>query len=157
MFSLICWAEIHFKSKTVLFAECWNKKVRTDEIKSPSMQFRHIGWCNFVRVMQFRQFIFYILYLCISPGALGFNLEKNVESWNFQGGYLNANLTPSRVPTALEKSLKFRSVSRSWKNHWIWWKVLEICKNENIMEKSLNFGSVAHGKIIEFWNRHSFD
>ena len=62
-----------------------------------------------------------------------------------------------RVPTALEKSLKFRSVSRSWKNHWISWKVLEICKNENIMEKSLNFASVTHGKIIEFWNRHSFD
>ena len=62
-----------------------------------------------------------------------------------------------KVPTALEKSMKFRSVLRSWKNHWIWWKVLEICKNEKIMEKSLNFGSVAHGKIIEFWNRHSFD
>ena len=39
-----------------------------------------------------------------------------------------------RVPTALEKSLKFRSVSRSWKNHSISWKVLEICKNEKIME-----------------------
>ena len=38
-------------------------------------------------------------------------------------------------------------------NHWIWWKVLEICKNEKIMEKSLNFGSVAHGKIIGSWNR----
>ena len=42
-------------------------------------------------------------------------------------------------------------------NHWISWKVLEICKNEKIMEKSLNFGSVTHGKVIEFWNRHSFD
>ena len=59
------------------------------------------------------------------------------------------------VPAALEKSLKLRSVSRSWKNHWISWKVLEICKNGKIMEKSLNFGSVDHGKIIEFWNRLS--
>ena len=33
----------------------------------------------------------YILYLCISPGASGFNLEKNVESWNFQEGYLNTH------------------------------------------------------------------
>ena len=73
--------------------------MRNDEIKSPGMQFRHIGWCNFVRVMQFRQFIFYNLYLYISPGALGFNLEKKVESWNFQEGYLNAHLTPShKVP-----------------------------------------------------------
>ena len=62
-----------------------------------------------------------------------------------------------RVPTALEKSLKFISVSRSWKNHWISWKALEICRNEKIREKSLNFGSVTHEKIIEFWNRHSFD
>ena len=62
----------------------------------------------------------------------------------------------NRVPTALEKSLRFRSVSRSWKNHWISLKVLEICKNEKIMEKSLNFGSITHGKIIEFWNIHSF-
>ena len=30
----------------------------------------------------------------ISPGALGFNLEKNVESWNFQESYLDAHLTP---------------------------------------------------------------
>ena len=29
-----------------------------------------------------------------SPGALGFNLEKNVESWNFQKSYLNAHYTP---------------------------------------------------------------
>ena len=78
---------------------CWNQNVRTDQIKSPGMQFRHIWWCNFVRVMQFRQFIFYILYLCISPGALGFNLENNVESWNFQEGNLNTHLTPSyKVP-----------------------------------------------------------
>ena len=50
-------------------------------------------------MMQFRQFIFYILHLCISPGALGFNLEKNVEGWNFQEGYLNTHLTPSyKVP-----------------------------------------------------------
>ena len=47
----------------------------------------------------------------------------------------------ARVPTALEKSLKFRSVSRSWKNHWISWKALEICRNE---------------KIIEFWLSHSW-
>ena len=45
-----------------------------------------------------------------------------------------------RVPTALAKSLKFRSVSRSWKNHWISWKVLEICKNEK-----------KNWKIIELW------
>ena len=30
----------------------------------------------------------------ISPGALGFNLEKKVESWNFQESYLDAHLTP---------------------------------------------------------------
>ena len=29
-----------------------------------------------------------------SPGALGFNLEKNVESWNFQESYFDAHLTP---------------------------------------------------------------
>ena len=66
-------------------------------------------------------------------------------------------INDDRVPTALEKSLKFWSVSRSLKNHWISWKVLEICKNDKIMEYSLNFGPVTHGKIIEFWNRCSFD
>ena len=30
----------------------------------------------------------------ISPGALGFNPEKNVEIWNFQESYLDAHLTP---------------------------------------------------------------
>ena len=57
----------------------------------------------------------------------------------------------SRVPATLEKSLKFRSVSRSWKNHWISWKVLEICKNEKIMETSLNFKSVGNWRFLS-WN-----
>ena len=30
----------------------------------------------------------------ISPGALGLNMKKNVESWNFQESYLDAHLTP---------------------------------------------------------------
>ena len=29
-----------------------------------------------------------------SPEASGFNLKKNVESWNFQESYLDAHLTP---------------------------------------------------------------
>ena len=51
--------------ENVKIVECWNQKVRTHEIKSPGVQFRHIGWCNLVRVMQFRQSIFHILYLCM--------------------------------------------------------------------------------------------
>ena len=34
-------------------------------------------------------------------------------------------------------------------------KIIEF--QEKLMEKSLNFGSVIHRKIIEFWTRHGFD
>ena len=55
------------------------------------MQFRHIGWCNYARVMQLRQSIFYLLYLCISPGALGFNLGK-CRKLQFAGRFLECQL-----------------------------------------------------------------
>ena len=45
-----------------------------------------------------------------SPGALSFNLEKNVESWNFQESYLDAHQTP-------------------------WWKSLKIPAEENFLFK----------------------
>ena len=55
----------------------------------------------------------------------------------------------NRVSTALEKSLKFISVSRSWENHWISWKFLKFVKmkeswknhsisDQSLMEKLLN-------------------
>ena len=48
-------------------------------------------------------------------------------------------------PQLLKKSLKFRSVSRSWKNHWISWQVLEICKNG----KKRNKHWILHQLLME--------
>ena len=50
------------------------------------------------------------------------------------------------------KSLKFRSVSRTLKNHWLSWKVAEICKNEKIVENPWISDQLLREKNIEFWN-----
>ena len=54
-------------------------------------------------------------------------------------------LENSRVHTAIEKLLKFSSVVRSWKNHWIFLKFMTFIKIEN------------HGKITECWSSHSWN
>ena len=54
------------------------------------------------------------------------------------------------VDTVAKRSMNMQGSHSSW-------KIIEIQICFKIIEKSLNFASVAHGKIIEFWNRHSFD
>ena len=95
--------------------------------------------------------VHWIMYYLNTP-----RYQKKIS--NFKGdSFLHKFI--HRAPTALEKSLKFSSVSRSCKNHWISWKVhLLKWKNheqnlwiwdQSLMERSLNFEiDVALAKYI---------
>ena len=52
------------------------------------------------------------------PGALGFNLEKNVDSWNFQESYLDAHLTPlwkvPKNPSEGNFLFKMAAIATDW-------------------------------------------
>ena len=90
--------------------------------------------------------VHWIMYYLNTP-----RYQKKIS--NFKGdSFLHKFI--HRAPTALEKSLKFSSVSRSCKTHWISWKV-HFIKMKKSWTKSLNLGSVTRGKIIEFWHRCS--
>ena len=71
-----------------------------------------------------------------------FSMKKCISSWQIHllKNHWNSDLFQDHV-----KIIEFQE------------KLLKFVKMKKIMEKSLNFGSVIHGKITEFWDRHSLN
>ena len=89
------------------FRICIIQSIRIYMYYSRYRQLQSIAWHHINTIvlrislcLYWHQLVSYVSYnTSYSPWAIGFNLEKNVESWNFQESYLDTHLTPwCKVP-----------------------------------------------------------